>query len=89
MDIVRPLLEEDGSEQPTGFLATTVEEFADAITRVGAMERRGRVEYACGSNTSDILVSASWCVPGAYVGIRTLGGFLQEDCLQIHHLICW
>ncbi len=34
MDIVQPLLLPDGSEQPTGFLATSVEEYADAITRV-------------------------------------------------------
>ncbi|GIL65630.1 hypothetical protein Vafri_19214 [Volvox africanus] len=45
-DIVRPLLEDDNSEQVTGFLAITVQEYADAITRVLTMDQRERLKIA-------------------------------------------
>lgn len=46
MDIVQPLLLPDGNEQATGFLASTVEEYADAITRVLTMDQRERLQIA-------------------------------------------
>ncbi|GLC39586.1 hypothetical protein PLESTB_000810100 [Pleodorina starrii] len=45
-DIVRPVLDDEGCEQVTGFLATTAEEFAEAITRVLTMDQRERLKIA-------------------------------------------
>ncbi|MEW5302545.1 MAG: hypothetical protein WDW36_005320 [Sanguina aurantia] len=45
-DIVVPLLSEDGGEQITGFLATSVAEYAEAITTVLAMDQRDRLTLA-------------------------------------------
>ncbi|KAG2488628.1 hypothetical protein HYH03_012800 [Edaphochlamys debaryana] len=45
-DIVQPLPLEGGGEQPTGFLATSVEEYAEAITRVLTMDQRERLRIA-------------------------------------------
>ncbi|KXZ55239.1 hypothetical protein GPECTOR_3g38 [Gonium pectorale] len=45
-DIVLPLPGEDGSETQTGFLASSAEEYAEAITRVLTMDQRERLRMA-------------------------------------------
>jgi len=45
-DIVVPWVGDDGSTQPTGFLAASADEFADAITQVLIMDQRDRLKIA-------------------------------------------